>query len=249
MGARYLIRLDDACPTMRKSTWHPLVSALIDRGIRPLVGVIPENRDASLKHSEPDPNFWQMVRDWQRNGWLIAMHGLHHEYQSIPKESKALLTRSRISEFAGRSLEEQRLMIRRGLQCFERHDIEVKVFMAPNHSFDANTLLALEAETTVEFIADGHAIAPYWEGRFIWIPQQLWHLRPLPFGFWSVCLHPNTLREADIESLIASVDRYAESIVDARTIGSYAVEKRRLIDHIAGRAYAAALAAKQPRLD
>ena len=59
MGARYLVRLDDACPTMQSEAWELLEVAFDKLGIKPIAGVIPENRDPSLFLNEVDAGFWE----------------------------------------------------------------------------------------------------------------------------------------------------------------------------------------------
>jgi hypothetical protein len=44
----YLIRLDDACPTMDAFKWRKLEKILDKYGILPIVGIIPNNQDQTL---------------------------------------------------------------------------------------------------------------------------------------------------------------------------------------------------------
>ena len=43
-----------------------------ERGIKPIVAVIADNQDRDLRLSDPDTEFWDRVRLWQRKGWSIA---------------------------------------------------------------------------------------------------------------------------------------------------------------------------------
>jgi len=47
----YLIRLDDACSTMDSAKWQRVETILDCYGVRPLVGVIPDNNDPKQKIS------------------------------------------------------------------------------------------------------------------------------------------------------------------------------------------------------
>ena len=47
-SAKYLIRMDDACPTLKSSNWDYLESLFDDLNIKPIVAVIPDNVDESL---------------------------------------------------------------------------------------------------------------------------------------------------------------------------------------------------------
>ena len=62
MGTRFLVRLDDACPTQRSEMWNALEETFDHLGIRPIVGVIPDNRDPALLCSADDGKFWDRVR-------------------------------------------------------------------------------------------------------------------------------------------------------------------------------------------
>lgn len=42
---KYLIRLDDACPTMDAKKWQRIEDVFDTYGIRPMVGIIPANKD------------------------------------------------------------------------------------------------------------------------------------------------------------------------------------------------------------
>ena len=72
---KYLIRLDDACPTMDKMKWDRIEEILDKFNIKPLVGIIPANNDSELFINEYDSTFWNKARLWQLKGWSIALHG------------------------------------------------------------------------------------------------------------------------------------------------------------------------------
>lgn len=46
---QFLLRLDDACPTMRLPAWRAIEELVDSLAIRPVVGVIPDNRDHSVE--------------------------------------------------------------------------------------------------------------------------------------------------------------------------------------------------------
>jgi hypothetical protein len=68
LQARYLVRLDDACPTSNRKMWREAESILDANDVRPIVAVIPDNRDAKMLIDEPDPDFWERTRGWQARG-------------------------------------------------------------------------------------------------------------------------------------------------------------------------------------
>lgn len=216
--ARYLIRLDDACPTMRASAWDALETAFDRLSIRPIVGVIPDNRDPALVCDPPAPGFWDTVRRWQSKRWTIALHGLHHTYHPMGLADQALVPMHRKSEFVGLPLEQQRAMLRQSWAVFRQHGVRPTVFMAPSHTFDEQTLAALRLETDIDTVTDGLAIQPFRRGGLRWIPQQLWRLRRMPFGVWTVCLHPNAMSDDEVNRFIARLEEFAVDVVSASAL-------------------------------
>ena len=56
---KYLVRLDDACPTMDAVKWQRMETLLDAYEVKPMVGIIPHCQDPQLMLDEPDPHFWQ----------------------------------------------------------------------------------------------------------------------------------------------------------------------------------------------
>ena len=54
-GARYLLRFDDLCPTMNWGMWDRIEELLVKASIRPIVAVIPDNRDPKMDIGPADP--------------------------------------------------------------------------------------------------------------------------------------------------------------------------------------------------
>lgn len=220
MVAHYLVRLDDACPTMNASAWGALEEAFDRLSVRPIVGVIPDNLDSSMNCSQHAHDFWDQVRRWQNKGWGIALHGLHHRYHEISPNDRPLIPLHSKSEFVGLALESQKDILRRSYSIFRERGITPALFMAPSHSFDTNTLEALAAETDIRILTDGQALFPYMDQGFLWIPQQLWRFRRMPFGVWTVCLHPNKMSSTKIAAFIAQMEKFAPQIVSADAVSS-----------------------------
>jgi len=194
MFAKYIIRLDDACPTMNRENWERMEKLLDNYKIKPIVAVVPNNQDKKLMIDEVDENFWQKVRNWQSKGWEIALHGYEHKYAT---EAPSIVPINNYSEFAGVSLEEQCQKIEEGIAIFKKHNISTRVWVAPAHSFDENTIEALKSESDITIISDGIAFSPYWEHGMHWIPQQLWKFREMFFGTWTSCFHPDSMSEKE----------------------------------------------------
>lgn len=199
MSARFLIRLDDACPSMDAGRWQRIELLLDEHAIKPIVAVVPDNHDPNLKREADDPEFWSKVRRWRDKGWSIAMHGYQHLLQ--PTNAKLILPFYRHSEFAGLSFEQQCDKLRTSWNIFAANGVFPDIWIAPAHCFDRTTISALSSETPIRVISDGIARNPYLEDGFLWLPQQLWSLKPKSAGLWTVCLHPNTMSDQEIDSL------------------------------------------------
>jgi hypothetical protein len=212
MTARYLLRMDDACPTMDAQRWQEVEDLLDSAGIKPIVAVVPDNQDPYLMIDPHDPLFWGKVRSWQAKGWAIAMHGYQHLMH--PTKSKPLLPFYERSEFGGLPGEEQAKKIKKSWDMFRANGVEPTVWIAPAHTFDRLTLASIEAETPIRTVSDGIARDHFYEDGFYWIPQQLWGFSEKHDGLWTVCLHPNAMTMKDLLSLRLNVEsRYSGRIV------------------------------------
>lgn len=194
MNPTYFFRLDDICPTMHWDKFNRL-TALFDRyQVKPLLGIVPDNRDTKLRIDPPAAHFWPKMRQLQQQGYLIAQHGYQHCYTGL---RGGLLGLHRGSEFAGKPYQEQLQLIYAGKKILEDNlQQAVTWWMAPGHSFDVVTCQALVA-AGFTYITDGIALYPFRRHGLTWIPQQLWQPQSIPFGFWTICLHPNTMQESD----------------------------------------------------
>ena len=132
-----------------------------------MVGVIPDNRDSSLTETyKQDPEFWDKTARWKEKGWELALHGCYHKYTT---EEGGINPVNKRSEFAGVPLDKQKEMIRHGVDILKSHNIEPKVFFAPSHTFDENTLIALKEESNIRIISDTIANDVYLENGFYFI--------------------------------------------------------------------------------
>ena len=178
--SQYILRLDDASDYMDVEKWQRMEDILDRYGIKPLVGVIPDNRDSSLTETYKQ----------------LALHGCYHKYTT---EEGGINPVNKRSEFAGVPLDKQKEMIRHGVDILKSHNIEPKVFFAPSHTFDENTLIALKEESNIRIISDTIANDVYLENGFYFIPQQSGRVRKLPFNVCTFCYHPNIMKNDDFE--------------------------------------------------
>ena len=195
----YVIRLDDASDYNNLSNWNRMEKILNSYSIKPIVGVIPNNQDSSMvKVYKKNNDFWKKVKQWQKSGWIIAMHGYDHVYITDDGGINPIQKRS---EFAGVSLKKQEDKIKNGIEIFKSNGIIPDVFFAPSHTFDENTLLALKKNSDIRIISDTIANNIYFENDFYFLPQQSGRVRKLPFKFVTFCYHPNTMCDSDFNEL------------------------------------------------
>ncbi|WP_257307409.1 DUF2334 domain-containing protein [Geothrix campi] len=203
-GPRYLLRIDDFCPTMNWSAWNPIEKILMDLDVKPILAVIPDNRDPKMMIEPPVPDFWDRVRGWQARGWAIGLHGFQHLYVN---SEPGLLGFPAKSEFAGLSYEEQFQKLKAGIEIFAREGVHPDVWIAPSHSFDENTVLALRA-LGIWTISDGMALGPYRDNRgTVWVPQQIASMRDIPLGVWTFCYHISDLEDEQVDAFRRKVER------------------------------------------
>ena len=209
MSARYLLRFDDLCPTMNRDIWREVEEILRAADVRPILAVVPDNRDEKLQHGEPDPQFWENIRRWQTAGATIGLHGYQHRY--ITRNSGIIGLNDR-SEFAGLSLAEQESKLRAAVEIFRRENTAPSVWVAPAHSFDKTTVTVL-LNLGIKVISDGFFLFPHIDDRGVtWIPQQLWQFRTMPFGVWTICLHHNGWTRKDVSVFRENLHRFRHAI-------------------------------------
>ncbi len=196
--SKYIMRLDDAATRMDIEKWKQVELLLDKYSIKPLVGVIPMCKDPMMDCYEEDENFWLKVKKWEKKGWIIALHGYDHVYCT---EEEGINPINKRSEFAGLSLNQQKQKIKKGVEILRKHDIEPRVFFAPSHTFDENTIAALKDESDIRIISDTIANKPYCISGVTFVPQQSGRVRKLPFDTVTFCYHPNMMENNDFKFL------------------------------------------------
>ena len=222
----YLIRLDDASDRMHIENWARIQRLLEENGIKPLVGVIPLNRDPLMEQFPMDPMFWDKARRWQEKGWRIALHGYEHVYST---QCAGINPVHNKSEFAGHPLEIQREKIREGLRILKEKGLHPTAFFAPSHTFDRNTLEALRLESDIRVISDTVANDTYCRYGFTFVPQQAGRVRELPFKVTTICLHPNFTTDREFDEIEAFFKSHPGQFLDPNAIMP-TTRKRSLLD-------------------
>lgn len=196
----YLLRLDDASEFMDVEKWKRMELLLDKYDIKPIFGIIPHNEDPALLAYGSMEGFWEWMRTWTVKGWTPALHGYTHVFETNEGGMNPVNDRS---EFAGVSLDRQRQKVRDGYEILKNQGIDAQIFFAPAHTFDENTLKALEQETPIRVISDTVANDVYYVAPFYYVPQQSGHVRKLPFKIVTFCYHPNIMTDEHFSALEA----------------------------------------------
>ena len=214
-GSHYLVRFDDICPTMSWATWDRIEACLIRLNIKPILAVVPDNRDPNLMVDPPRLDFWEQVRKWQAMGWTIALHGYQHLYVN---KNPGMLHLTPQSEFAGLPYDEQEEKLNKALEIFREQGVRADAWVAPSHSFDRTTTKILGG-LGISVISDGLWPWPFsGEGGMFWIPQQLWTFKSRPAGVWTVCNHPNDWTDHKVEQFGVMLETYSSKLTDLATV-------------------------------
>ena len=227
---KYIIRLDDACHHMPIDKWEKFESFFIKNGIKPIIGVVPDNKDEALGN-EFDHNFWKRVRNWENLGWTIAVHGLNHILKPID-ETKTYFGLGKKSEFVGLTLKEQKKIIKKSLDLFNYNKVKPKIFMAPSHAFDKITLESIKDVSSIKLITDGFSFRPFIKDDYIFLPQQLWSVRKMPFGLYTVCIHPTTMNEDEIEQIFEKIKSISNKIISIEDLNFKKIKKYNYVDSL-----------------
>jgi predicted deacetylase len=229
-AAKYLLRFDDVCPGMNWTAWREVQSALDANGVRPLVAIVPDNRDAFLNVAPARPDFWEQARRWRSQGWTIGLHGYQHVYST---SEAGIIGRNRYSEFAGLGRDAQLAKMRAAMAIFAGQGVTPQAFVAPAHSFDEVTLEAL-AECGIRRISDGYSVLPNLDARgLLWIPQQLGRFRRMPVGIWTVCCHINAWTPEMVRRFARDLERFGKRIAGFEEIvAGYAQRRPGLADRL-----------------
>ena len=184
-----LIRLDDIAENMNWDLMNKCEQLFDQYNIKPLLGVIPKNKDPELLRFNKEEMFWEKIKKWSEKGWEICMHGYTHVYDTETRK-KDIFNYGGSSEFFGHSLDEQKKRIKNGVDIFLSKDIKIRSFFAPNHTYDFNTFTALKENGIVNVI-DGYGFFPYEKYGITFVPQLFYKEIMLPFGVQATQIHLN----------------------------------------------------------
>lgn len=239
------IRMDDITPDM---DWEKFLRfrALCDRyQIRPLIGIVPENRDRDLHRCEPQDapvkDFWAYVRALEEEGWCIAQHGVHHQYTT---KKMGRFPLNRLSELAGLGYEAQYGLLKKGRDILRSHGIMTDLFMAPAHSFDKDTVRALK-RLGFRGITDGFGDHPYIRWGMTFYPISFCQADAFKRtkGYTTFVVHANTMDEKDLERYERLFSRYQDQFISYGAFLAVSPRRRGLSGDLGEYAAAAAKSA------
>lgn len=207
-----LIRMDDISDCMNWKIMDKCETLFDKYNIKPLLGVIPLNKDPELLKLSKNIQFWDRVKNWERKGWEITMHGCNHLYTQ-KSFKKDIFNYGGRSEFYGLDYLTQFNKIKIGLEEFKKRKINIRSFFAPNHIYDENTLKALK-DSGINIIIDGYGLFPFYKNEILFIPQLFYKEIFLPFGIQSTQLHINEWNENNFENFSLFISKYYKKIVD-----------------------------------
>ena len=204
---KYFFRLDDIAPNMNWENFNKVKKIFKQYKIKPLIAVIPDVRDPKLSSWAANENFWSIMSELLSDKWVIGQHG----YQHLSGGDGGILHIHNSGEFGGLDLELQKTMIASGKEIMKEKLINPKIFVAPRHSLDKNTVKALLI-SDFNFISDGIALYPFKKWGIIWLPQILWRPRWWLFGMITVALHPNAMIGKDFDNLEKFIEKNSKKI-------------------------------------
>lgn len=209
------IRMDDITPDMDWEKFLAFKEILDEYGIRPLIGVVPDNRDENLHKAKAAGDFWEYVKELQEDGWSVALHGYQHIYTT---KKGGMFPLNHFSEFAGLAFSKQKEMLAKGTATLKQYGIQTDIFMAPAHSYDKNTLMALK-ELGYHKMTDGFGRRPYrWKGMTFY-PISFFMSRSLKKkkGITTMVVHTNSIDDEGMERYRRLFSEYQGSFVSYDT--------------------------------
>lgn len=210
VSALYLLRFDDICPTMRWSVWETVEPLLVRHLVRPVIGLVVDNQDPSLRLEEPRTDFWERVRGWQKRGWTIGFHAFRH----VNHETSNADAPKQRGEFAGRHELAQRAMLTEALELLRQQDISEVVWAPEPGSYDRTTLRLLH-EFGIRVIVDGSGSSARRDAQgYFWLPRPVPKWSTQRNGVWTIGLTINSWTPQDIEELERQLWTHASEVTD-----------------------------------
>ena len=200
------VRFDDVCPTMDKDQFEKAFLLMRKFNVKPLLGIIPDNKDVEQNIDKEDELFWEWMRSLQEEGFCIAMHGFVHVYDN--ESPKTIVCGKKHSEFAGHSYEVQFEKIKEGKKILNSKGVFTDVFFAPGHSYDRNTLRALSANG-FKYLCDGLSTKPYFQENIKCIPCRTFK-KTKSKGIYISVNHPSEWTRPDKANRFEKLEKFCK---------------------------------------
>ena len=104
--------------------------------------------------------------------------------------------------------------IKKGLEIFEKNNIQIDTFFAPNHTYDSNTFKALKNSGILKII-DGYGLMPYSFNGIQFVPQLFYKLYLLPFGIQSTQIHINYWNDKDFLNFKKFIEKHHKKVINS----------------------------------
>jgi len=209
------IRLDDITPDMDWNNYNRIEKILDQAGIKPLIGVVPFNRDDNLSRAEKplsDAEFVAYLADRKKKDWTFALHGYNHLYSN---KKMGIFPLNNFSEYAGVPYDKQLRMLKEGREKLLSWGIDTDIFMTPAHTYDKNTLKAL-VEAGFAKVTDGFGDSPYIRQGLTFYPisRRRAECTSNAKGYTTMVLHTNTMEDSDIEEFEKMIRERRDCFID-----------------------------------
>jgi len=201
----YFIRIDDLRPWMDKEILENIISFFDKLNIKPLLAIIPDWPE--------DDEFWNVIKKLQSKWYVIWLHWFNHQLEKNPVNSKSIIPIQNFSEFVWKSIEEQENKIKEWLEIFEKNWIKTNIFVAPAHWLDKNTLKVLK-KYWFKYVSDWFFLYPKKINWLIFLPQQLWQFRNIPFWYKTICLHLEDFESIENNYILENIKKNKEKFAD-----------------------------------
>jgi len=210
--AAVCFRMDDITPDMCWDRFNRFRNLFDEFNVKPLIGVVPDNRDPKLSIGQKNPRFWDCIAALVNDrGWSLAQHGSTHEYHT---SARGLIGTHRKSEFAGLSRGIQQEIVCRGREILEGNGLWSSTWMAPSHSYDCVTLDVIR-DLGFKFVSDGYSLLPYKHNGRKFVPCQMAMPRLMPVrSLVTCCIHSNTTTDIQFERYARFMRNERSSVVD-----------------------------------
>lgn len=208
---RIAIRFDDICDTMNWENFNRAISICEKYNVMPLLGIVPLNKDKKLIVDKPNKDFYSIMLNLIDKGCCVAQHGYDHVYRN---KYGGILNLNKQSEFVGESKETQKKYLELGKKELEKNKIYTNIYMAPSHSYDKNTVLALK-ELGFEYVTDGYTNYNYiWKGVGFIPCKNAYTLNKKDCGVVTLCVHVNSMNENKFEIFEDTLKRFQDELID-----------------------------------